>query len=101
MLKKSVADGKSAIASAITSQGVNTAAGASYATMASNMKTVANNKYNAGYNANGDVKLTVTLQVAAYEGNYNAYCDLRIDGNIVFQWNGNANNQNGSFSRSI
>ena len=37
---KSVADGKSAIASAITSKGVNTASDAAYATMAANIKSI-------------------------------------------------------------
>lgn len=48
--KKSVSDGKSAIASAITEKGVGTAADATFAVMAANIRTVADNKYNAGYN---------------------------------------------------
>lgn len=39
-LKKSVSDGKSAIASAITTKGVSTASDASFATMASNIKNI-------------------------------------------------------------
>lgn len=39
-LKKSVTDGKSAIASAITTKGVSTASDASFATMASNIKNI-------------------------------------------------------------
>lgn len=39
-LKKSVADGKSLIASAITSKGVSTAASASFATMANNIRSI-------------------------------------------------------------
>lgn len=48
-LKKSVSDGKSTVASAITAQGVNTAADAEFVTMAKNVTTVATNKYNTGY----------------------------------------------------
>ena len=47
-LKKSVSDGKSSVASAITNQGVTTAADATFATIATNIGTVATNKYNAG-----------------------------------------------------
>ncbi len=50
-LKKSVSDGKSLIASAITSEGVTTAADAAFATLATNVNTVAANKYNAGKSA--------------------------------------------------
>lgn len=49
--KKSVSDGKATVASAITGQGVSTASDATFATMASNINTVATNKYNGGYNA--------------------------------------------------
>ena len=47
-LKKSVSDGKTAVAGAITDNGVTTAADAEFATMATNIGTVATNKYNAG-----------------------------------------------------
>ncbi len=47
-LKKSVSDGKSSIASAITDQGVTTAADAAYATLATNITSVADKKYNVG-----------------------------------------------------
>ena len=50
-LKKSVSDGKSSIASAITAQGVTTASDAAFSTMATNIGTAATNKYNAGANA--------------------------------------------------
>ena len=46
--KKSVADGKSSVASALTTQGVNTAATATFATLATNLNTACTNKYNAG-----------------------------------------------------
>ena len=45
---QSVSDGKSAVATALTNQGVATSATATYATMAANVGVVANNKYNAG-----------------------------------------------------
>ncbi len=47
-LKNSVSDGKSSIASAITNNGVTTASDATFATMATNIGTVATNKYNEG-----------------------------------------------------
>lgn len=51
LLKKSVSDGKQSVANAITGQGVNTAADATFGTMANNIKTVGTNKYNAGYSS--------------------------------------------------
>ena len=45
---QSVSDGKSAVATALTNQGVATSATATYTTMAANVGVVANNKYNAG-----------------------------------------------------
>ena len=47
-LKKSVSDGKSAVASAITAQGVTTAADATFNVMAANIGKVGTDKYNAG-----------------------------------------------------
>ncbi len=47
-LKKSVSDGKKAVADALTGQGVTTATDAPFATMAENVETVGTNKYNAG-----------------------------------------------------
>ena len=47
-LKKSVSDGKKAVADALTGQGVTTATDATFATMAENVGTVGTNKYNAG-----------------------------------------------------
>lgn len=48
VLKKSVSDGKQTVANAITGQGVNTAADATFATMAKNITTAGTNRYNAG-----------------------------------------------------
>ena len=50
-LKKSVSDGKTTVANAITGQGVTTATDATFATMATNIATVGTNKYNAGVSA--------------------------------------------------
>lgn len=47
-VKKSVSDGKTSVANAITAQGLTTATDAEFATMATNIGTVATNKYNAG-----------------------------------------------------
>jgi hypothetical protein len=52
--------GCSTIASAITAQGVSTASNASPSTMASNITTACNNKYNSGYAA-GDIKHTISV----------------------------------------
>lgn len=49
--KKSVSDGKSTVANAITAQGVTTATDATFATMAANIGKVGTDKYNTGYNA--------------------------------------------------
>ena len=48
---KSVSDGKSTVANAITAQGVSTATTATFQTMAANIATAASAKYSAGYNA--------------------------------------------------
>lgn len=50
-LKKSVSDGKSSIASAITNNGVATASDATFAVMVKNIGTACTNKYNAGHSA--------------------------------------------------
>ena len=47
-LKKSVSDGKTLVANAITGQGVTTSNDATFQTMATNITTVGTNKYNAG-----------------------------------------------------
>ena len=50
-LKKSVSDGKKAVANAITGKGVTTATDAEFATMATNITTMGTNQYNAGVSA--------------------------------------------------
>lgn len=51
MTQKSVSDGKSSIASAITNNGVTTASDATFATLASKVQELATNRYNSGYNS--------------------------------------------------
>lgn len=46
--KKSVADGKTSVASALTNQGVSTDSDATFNTISTNINTLATNKYNAG-----------------------------------------------------
>ena len=48
---QSVSDGKTAVATALTNQGVATASDATFVTMATNVAAVATNKYNAGVTA--------------------------------------------------
>ena len=50
-LKKSVSDGKTLVANTITGQGVATVSDATFAIMATNINTVATNKYNEGVSA--------------------------------------------------
>ena len=50
-LKKSVSDGKKAVANAITGKGVTTATDAEFATLATNITTMGTNQYNAGVSA--------------------------------------------------
>lgn len=67
-LKKSVSDGKTTVANAITANGVNTATDATFATIATNINTVATNKYNAGITyADG----RVNTNSANYKSGYN------------------------------
>lgn len=66
---KSASDGKALVASAITAQGVATAANATYATMAANIKTACDKKYNAGI-AYADGR--VNTASASYKSGYNA-----------------------------
>lgn len=48
-LKKSVADGKALVANAISGQGVSTAVDAAFATLAANVTSAGNGRYNSGY----------------------------------------------------
>lgn len=49
ILKKSVADGKALVANAISGQGVSTAVDATFATLAANVTSAGNGRYNSGY----------------------------------------------------
>ncbi len=93
-LKKSVADGKALIASAITSKGVSTAASASFATMANNIKGISTTPIVSNYSTSpGDASFNRTLFTAdkygyvsiytyAYTGSGSATCRVRINGTI-------------------
>lgn len=65
-LKKSVSDGKTTVANAITGQGVTTATDATFATMATNIGTVATNKYNAGVSATKKGTATAAQVLTGY-----------------------------------
>ena len=67
-VKKSASDGKSAIASAITAQGVPTNADATYSTMAVSIGTVGTNKYNAGKLDGNTADKTALYQALQYSG---------------------------------
>ena len=74
--KKSVSDGKSSIASAITDNGVATAADATFAAMKSNINTACANKYTAGHSAGYSSGVTdadnrVNTGSTNYKGGYN------------------------------
>ena len=81
---KSVSDGKKTVASAITAQGVNTAADAEFATMAENIGTVGTNKYNGGRTqGQNDVKNN--------PNSYGLYTKAQYDANKVTYKSGNYN----------
>lgn len=90
----SVADGKTLIASAITSKGVNTAATASFATMANNIKNIQTTPIVTSYSRSpGDASFKYTLFTADKNGTVSTYayghpgdgtasCYVRINGAI-------------------
>lgn len=70
---KSVSDGKSTVASAITAQGVSTAADAEFATMATNITTAGNARYNNGYSRGAtDADNRANASSTNYKSGYNA-----------------------------
>ena len=74
---KSVSDGKKTVASAITAQGVNTAADAEFATMAENICTAGANKYNSGRtqgrsDVTGSPNSYSLYTKSQYDANYNS-----------------------------
>lgn len=70
---KSVSDGKSTVASAITAQGVSTAADAEFATMATNIASAGNARYNSGYSKGvTDADNRVNSNSKNYKTGYNA-----------------------------
>lgn len=76
-LKKSVSDGKSAVASAITEMGVSTESDATFATMSSNIRKIiatlsrAANVIKATINGKNEVSLTVPKTVTTKSGSWN------------------------------
>ncbi len=70
-LKKSVSDGKSTVAGAITEQGVDTAADATFGTMASNIGAAGANKYNTGRSQGiSEADARVNTNSASYKSGY-------------------------------
>ena len=75
-LKKSVSDGKTTVAGAITAQGVNTAADATFGTMADNIGAAGTSKYNTGYSTGhsqgiSEADARVNTNSASYKSGYN------------------------------
>lgn len=75
--KKSVSDGKRAVASAITEKGVSTAADATFAVMAANIRSMADRQYETGKNAFEWKTKTVEFQDTG--GNVN----IPVEGSIL------------------
>ena len=72
-LKKSVSDGKTLVANAITGKGVATATNAEFVTMATNINTVATNKYNEGVTyADGRANASSTNYITGYNAGVSA-----------------------------
>ena len=90
---KSVSDGKKTVASAITAQGVSTAADAEFATMAANIGSVGTNKYSAG-------RRQGRSDVTSSPNSYGLYTKSQYDSNYsTGQANGsNSAKSNGSKS---
>ena len=100
-LKKSVADGKSAIASAITGKGVSTAADASFTTMADNVKKIVtsagnsitglyNNttSFNVPANGSGHGSLTASIDSRNYSALLIYLTNYRGDENTTYASSG-------------
>lgn len=97
-LKKSVADGKKSVASAISAKGVSTAADASFVTIAANIKNISTTPIVNSYSLSpGDASFNRTLFTADRNGTVSTYayghpgdgtasCHVRING--VKQSNG-------------
>lgn len=72
-LKKSVAEGKAAIANALSAQGQSTAVDAAFATLASNVTVMGNARYNSGYNQGAyDADARENPYSINYQSGYNA-----------------------------
>lgn len=89
-LKKSVSDGKSSIASAITAQGVATASDATFNTMAENITKISTGKYNEG-------RTQGQTDVITLPNSYNLYTKDQYDANYTSGYNNGVN----SISKSV
>lgn len=80
VIKKSVSDGKSAVASAITVNGVSTPADATFGVLADNVNLLASSKYNAGkeYAYNDTTAITSKLYLAGVDKGI-ADADARVN----------------------
>lgn len=89
-LKKSVSDGKSALASAITAKGVPTAADATFETMLNNIRNIQTN-------------VTHTIRITGYtsDRSYSGECELYIDGIHVFSWRGSKDSRDCAYTITL
>ena len=78
--KKSVSDGKSSIASAITNNGVTTASDATFATLASSVQALATNRYNVG-------RTQGRSDVTGSPNSYSLYTKSQYDSNYTSGYN--------------
>lgn len=92
---KSVSDGKSTVASAITAQGVSTAADAEFATIAANIATAGNARYNKGVT---DADNRVNTASTNYKSGYNAGKSAGVSsGCCIAGWRSTAAYSNGQW----
>lgn len=82
---KSASDGKKTVASAITAQGVSTAADAEFATMATNIGSVGTNKYNSG-------RTQGRSDVTGSPNSYSLYTKSQYDANYSNGYNSGYSN---------
>lgn len=88
-LKKSVSDGKTLLAEAITEKGIDTASTASFSTMAKNIQQIPT----AGYGVSGYVDTTIQADgslTAIIDGLYKCEINKEQDEHYLFDLNGNS-----------
>jgi archaellum component FlaC len=83
-LKKTVSDGKSSLASAITVEGVATSSDASYAVLADNVGRLSVARYNAGYGAGvlDTKKGTATADVVLKGSTFTSVLGVEVEGDM-------------------